>query len=201
MTSLVAEHDRKSASAAADRFAAQAPADVSFAVLDLPIGRVVAASTPKGLARIAYEDLNGTVDQIVQQLADRLSPRILEQPAKLDRVARELDEYFAGKRAQFDLTLDWSLIRGRFAAEVLKATIAIPYGHTSSYGQIAALAGNAAASRATGNALGNNPIPVVIPCHRVLRTGGGMGGYTGGVERKQSLLALESGGPKALYQL
>lgn len=188
------DYDPEGAAAAAARFSQNAEPDVSYAVLDLPIGRVVAATTDEGLVRIAYEDLNGTVDQIVQQLADRLSPRVLEQPARLDRVARELDEYFAGRRTRFDIPLDWSLIRGRFGAEVLRATIAIPYGDVSTYGDIASKAGNPAASRATGNALGNNPIPVVIPCHRVLRTGGGLGGYTGGLERKQALLALEKGG-------
>jgi methylated-DNA-[protein]-cysteine S-methyltransferase len=186
------EYDHQAAKAAAARFTATAAPDISFAVLDLPIGRVVAAATAQGLVRIAYEDLNGTVDQIVQQLADRLSPRILEQPPRLDPVARELDEYFAGKRTRFDLPLDWSLIRGRFATEVLRATAAIPYGAVSTYSAVAGEAGNAAASRATGNALGNNPIPVVIPCHRVLRTGGGLGGYTGGIERKQALLELEA---------
>lgn len=187
------DYDPEGAAAAAKRFAANAEPDISFAVLDLPIGRVVAATTETGLVRIAYEDLNGTVDQIVQQLADRLSPRILEQRAKLDSVARELDEYFAGSRTRFDIPLDWALIRGRFGAEVLKATSQIPYGGVSTYGEIASKAGNPAASRATGNALGNNPIPVVIPCHRVLRSGGGLGGYTGGLERKQALLALEEG--------
>lgn len=185
------QHDHDAAAAAATRFAQHAAPDVSFAILDLPVGRVVAASTREGLVRIAYEDLNGSVDQIVQQLSDRLSPRVLEQPGRLDAVARELDEYFAGKRTAFSLRLDLALIRGRFGAQVLKATAAIPYGDVSTYGEIATKAGNPAASRATGNALGNNPIPVVIPCHRVLRTGGGLGGYTGGVERKQALLALE----------
>jgi methylated-DNA-[protein]-cysteine S-methyltransferase len=187
------DYDPQGAAAAATRFAANAEPDIAFAVLDLPIGRVVAASTSEGLVRIAYEDLNGTVDQILQQLADRLSPRILEQPTKLDPVARELDEYFAGNRREFDLKLDWALIRGRFGAEVLRATAAIPYGEVSTYAEVATKAGNPAASRATGNALGSNPIPVVIPCHRVLRSGGGLGGYTGGIERKQALLALEKG--------
>jgi methylated-DNA-[protein]-cysteine S-methyltransferase len=191
MSITAPHHDHDAAAAAAARFTTTAEPDISFAVLDLPIGRVVAASTDHGLVRLAYEDLNGTVDQIVQQLADRLSPRILEQPARLDAVTRELDEYFAGKRTKFDLKLDWALIRGRFGAEVLKATTQIPYGEVSTYGEIATKAGNPAASRATGNALGSNPIPVVIPCHRVLRSGGGLGGYTGGIERKQALLALE----------
>ena len=193
MTITTPQHDHEAAAAAAARFSQHADPDISFAVLDLPIGRVVAATTSDGLVRIAYEDLNGSVEEIVQQLADRLSPRVLEQPARLDPVARELDEYFAGKRTTFDLKLDWALIRGRFGAKVLKATAAIPYGGVSTYGEIAAKAGNPAASRATGNALGSNPIPVIIPCHRVLRSGGGLGGYTGGVERKQALLALEKG--------
>ncbi|HWI22596.1 MAG TPA: methylated-DNA--[protein]-cysteine S-methyltransferase [Baekduia sp.] len=194
-------HDVDAARAAALRFATLAQPDVAYTIAELPIGRVVLARTAQGLVRIAYADLNGTVDAIVEQLADRLSPRILEQPARFDDVRTELEEYFAGKRQQFSITLDWSLIRGRFGAAVLRATAAIPYGSVSTYGVVAAEAGNIAASRATGNALGNNPIPIVIPCHRVLRSGGGLGGYTGGLERKQALLELEgalSGGQLSL---
>lgn len=183
--------DTSAAAAAAWRFATEAEADVSYAVEDLPIGRVVLAATETGLVRLAYEDLNGSVDEILQQLAERLSPRILEQPTRLDRSRRELHEYFAGERTRFDVPLDWALIRGKFGVEVLRATARIPYGDTSTYTEIAAAAGNPAASRATGNALGSNPIPVIIPCHRVLRSGGGLGGYTGGIERKEALLRLE----------
>ena len=182
--------DPADAAAAAARFGAHAPADVRYAVLDTPAGRVVAAATARGLVRLAYEDWNDGVDRIVESLAASLSPRILEQPAALDLVARELDEYFAGRRTTFDLDLDWSLCTP-FARRVLGATRRIPYGQVATYGQVAERAGSPGGSRAAGNALGSNPMPIVVPCHRVVRTGGALGGYTGGVERKELLLALE----------
>jgi len=182
--------DQDAAARAAARFAADAPADVSYAVLDSPIGTLVAASTPRGLARLAYEDDNGGLDAILEALADRLSPRILEAPARLDPVRRELDEYFAGRREHFDLALDWALV-APFGRRVLRATAAIAFGQVSTYAQVAARAGSPKGSRAAGNALGANPMPIVIPCHRVLRSGGGLGGYTGGLHRKQALLAIE----------
>jgi len=182
--------DPSDAAAAALRFGAAAPADLRYAVLDTPAGRVVAAATTRGLVRLAYEDWNGGVDRIVEALAVSLSPRILEQPAALDAVARELDEYFAGRRRAFDLALDWSLCTP-FARRVLGATRRIPYGQVATYGQVAERAGSPGGSRAAGNALGSNPMPIVVPCHRVVRTGGALGGYTGGVERKELLLGLE----------
>ena len=182
--------DPSDAAAAAARFAASAPADVRYAVLDTPAGRVVAATTARGLVRLAYEDWNDGVDRIVETLAGSLSPRILEQPAALDVVARELDEYFTGRRRTFDLPLDWSLCTP-FARRVLGATRRIPYGRVATYGEIAARAGSPGGSRAAGNALGSNPMPIVVPCHRVVRTGGALRGYTGGVERKELLLGLE----------
>jgi len=179
------------AAAAAVRFAATAPADVHYALVDTPVGRLVAARTKRGLARLAYEDFNGGVDVVLQALADRLSPRILERPAQLDDVRRELDEYFAGRRRTFDLPLDLSIVRGEFGRRILRACSSIPFGEVSTYREMAASAGSIAAVRAAGNALGANPIPIVVPCHRVLRTGGGMGGYTGGLQRKERLLQLE----------
>ena len=103
---------------------------------------------------------------------------------------RELDEYFDGRRTSFDLAVDWSFASG-FVRRVLKATARVPFGNVSSYAQIAARAGSPRASRAAGNALGSNPVPIVVPCHRILRTGGGLGGYTGGIHRKEFLLHLE----------
>jgi methylated-DNA-[protein]-cysteine S-methyltransferase len=179
------------AAEAAARFAAVAPADVHYALVDTPVGRVVAARTEHGLARLAYEDFNGGLDQVLEQLADRLSPRILESPAKFDDVRRELDEYFAGKRTAFDLPLDLSSVRAPFGRRLLEACARIPFGEVSSYREMATAAGSPKAVRAAGNALGANPIPIVVPCHRVLRTGGGLGGYTGGLERKETLLKLE----------
>jgi methylated-DNA-[protein]-cysteine S-methyltransferase len=190
MTTLRPPSSAGAADAAA-RFATTAPADVFYAVVDTPVGRVVAARTAKGLARLAYEDFNGGLDRVLEQLSDRLSPRILEGPARLDDVRRELDEYFAGARTAFDLPLDLSYVRGPFGRRILQACATIPFGEVSTYRAMAAKAGSAAAVRAAGNALGANPIPIVVPCHRVLRTGGGLGGYTGGLERKQALLRIE----------
>lgn len=182
--------DPAAAAAAAARFAAGAPADVSYAVVDTPVGAVLAATTRRGLVRLGYIDFDGGVDAMVEQLAARLSPRILEAPARLDLVRRELDEYFEGRRRRFDVPIDWSLT-GPFTRRVLRATAAIPFGETSTYQRVAARAGSPRGSRAAGNALGANPMPIVVPCHRVLHSGGGLGGYTGGVHRKQQLLAVE----------
>ena len=184
--------DPADAAAAASRFAAAAAgeADVAYTVLDTPVGRLVAASTGQGLVRLAYDDFNGGVDAILDGLAARVSPRILEAPARLDPVRRELGEYFEGRRTAFDLAIDWSLVGG-FGRRVLEATAAIPFGGTSTYAQVAERAGNPRASRAAGNALGANPLPIVVPCHRVMRTGGGLGGYTGGLHRKETLLRIE----------
>ena len=176
--------------AATARFLAGAEPDVAYAVVDSPIGALVAAATPVGLVRLAYEDFNGGADAVVESLATRLSPRILEQPAKLDVVRRELDEYFDNKRQDFDLPIDWSLYSD-FGRRVLQATAAIPFGRTATYGEVAAAAGNAKASRAAGRALGANAIPIVVPCHRVIGTSGKLTGYTGGMHRKEALLRLE----------
>jgi methylated-DNA-[protein]-cysteine S-methyltransferase len=182
--------DRAAAGAAAAAFAATAPADVWYAVEETPVGRVVAARTPRGLARLAYEDFKGGLDAVLDDLAARLSPRLVEAPGRLDDVRRELDEYFAGRRRTFDLPIDWTLTTP-FAQRILRATAAVPFGETSTYAAVAAAAGSPRGSRAAGNALGSNPVPVVVPCHRVLRSGGVLGGYTGGLHRKELLLRLE----------
>jgi methylated-DNA-[protein]-cysteine S-methyltransferase len=182
--------DPADVAAAAARFATLAEPDVAYAVVDSPVGRLVAAVTPQGLVRLAYEDFNGGLDVVLDGLATRLSPRILEAPARLDGVRRELDEYFAGRREAFDFPIDWTLYSD-FGKRVLQATAAIPFGHTATYGQVAAQAGNAKASRAAGRALGANPIPIVVPCHRVIGTSGKLTGYTGGMHRKEALLRLE----------
>lgn len=161
--------------------------DVSYGEMDSPLGPLLLAVTDAGLVSLAYIDY---APDTLAQLARRVSPRIVRRPARTDLVRHQLDEYFSRRRRDFDLPLDWSLIRG-FGREVLRVTAAIPYGQVSTYRHVATAAGNPRASRAAGNALGNNPIPIVIPCHRVLRTGGGLGGYTSGIERKQLLLDLE----------
>jgi methylated-DNA-[protein]-cysteine S-methyltransferase len=182
--------DAGALAAATARFLAGAEPDVSYAVVDSPVGALVAAATPTGLVRLAYEDFNGGVDAVLENLARRLSPRILESPRRLDAVRRELDEYFEGRRETFDLPIDWTLYSD-FGRRVLQATAAIPFGQTATYGDVAARAGNAKASRAAGRALGANAIPIVVPCHRVIGTSGKLTGYTGGMHRKEALLRLE----------
>ena len=129
-------------------------------------------------------------DAVLQALADKVSPRILSAPGRLDAAARELDEYFAGRRHAFDLPLDWRLSAG-FRRTVLSHLPEIGYGHTASYAAVAQLAGNPKAVRAVGTACATNPLPVVVPCHRVVRADGSMGGYRGGPEAKRTLLTLE----------
>jgi methylated-DNA-[protein]-cysteine S-methyltransferase len=162
--------------------------DVAYARYDSPIGELLLAATPRGLVRVGFptEDPDATL----AQLAARVSPRVLESPARLDSARRELDEYFAGRRRAFELPLDWQLTRG-FRRRVLEATARIPFGETSTYTAMAGAAGSPRAHRAAGSALGSNPLPVVVPCHRVLRIGGALGGYGGGLEVKQTLLRLE----------
>ena len=182
--------DPADAAAAAARFAASAPADVANALVESPVGRLVVARTAHGLVRIAYEDFRGGLDPVLESLAARVSPRILEAPARLDDVRRELDEYFEGRRREFDLPIDWTLYTD-FGRRVLQATARIPFGRTATYGEVAAQAGNPRASRAAGRALGANAIPIVVPCHRVVGTSGRLVGYTGGMHRKEALLRLE----------
>jgi methylated-DNA-[protein]-cysteine S-methyltransferase len=181
------ETDASAALAAFRRRAAEEGLlDVAYGELDSPLGPLTAFVTPRGLVRLAYDH----ADAELPEVAARLSPRIVESPERTDDVRRELDEYFAGRRQGFDLAIDWALVRG-FAGAVLQATARIPFGSVSSYREIATDAGSPNAYRAAGNALGSNPVPIVVPCHRVLHSGGGLGGYTGGLERKRFLLHLE----------
>jgi methylated-DNA-[protein]-cysteine S-methyltransferase len=173
----------------ADRASAAGLLDVAYATLDSPVGKLLVAATPRGLVRLAYADQEDE-DTVLEELARAVSPRLLAAPHELDEPRRELDEYFAGGRRRFELPLDWTLTRG-FGRRVLQATVRIPYGSVSSYKQVATAAGSPRGSRAAGNALGANPLPIVVPCHRVLHTGGGLGGYTGGLERKRLLLGVE----------
>lgn len=168
--------------------------DVAYAVLDTPVGSVLAAVTARGLAMLDYVG-RGDMTGPLELLSRRLSPRVLEAPDRLSTVRRQLDAYFAGERRSFDLPIDWELVGGRFARRVLEATARIPYGEVRSYTEVAGEAGNRRASRAAGNALGANPVPIVVPCHRVVRSGGGLGGYTGGLDVKRRLLALEGARP------
>jgi len=166
--------------------------DVAYATLDSPAGELLLAATPRGLVRLAYLDQDAALDHALEQLAATISPRVLASPRRLDEPRRELDQYFAGDRRRFEIELDWRLTRG-FGRRVLEATARIPFGSVSTYKQVAAEAGSPRGSRAAGNALGANPIPIIVPCHRVLHSTGGLGGYTGGLERKRMLLAIEQG--------
>ncbi len=162
--------------------------DVAYATVESPFGPLLVAVTARGLARLAYP--NEEADRVLVDLAARVSPRVLESSRATDPVRRELDRYFEGRLRRFETKVDLSLVRG-FTRDVLRATARIPFGRVSTYREVATRAGNSAAVRAAGNALGSNPIPIVVPCHRVLRTGGGLGGYTGGLDRKEALLRLE----------
>jgi methylated-DNA-[protein]-cysteine S-methyltransferase len=164
--------------------------DVAYATLDSPLGELLVAVTPRGLVRIAYLAAGEREDDVLADLAARVSPRVLASTRPVDDARRQLDEYFERRRSTFELPVDLRLVHG-FGRRVLRATTRIPYGGTSSYKQIAAQAGSPRGHRAAGNALGSNPIPIVVPCHRVLHTGGGLGGYGGGVERKRVLLGVE----------
>jgi len=163
--------------------------DVAYRTVDTPVGPLLLAATEQGLVRVAYP--NQGHDAVLQALADRISPRVLHAPARLDPVARQLDDYFAGRRRRFDVPLDWRLSTG-FRSTVLHHLAAdVDYGRTASYAALAALAGNPKAARAVGTACATNPLPVVVPCHRVVRSDGTAGAYRGGPEAKLTLLALE----------
>jgi methylated-DNA-[protein]-cysteine S-methyltransferase len=178
-------HDRLSGAAAADGIL-----DIAYRVVDSPLGPLLLAATEAGLVRVAFSSEDH--DTVLQGLSDRISPRVLNVPARLDAVARELDDYFAGRRRTFDAALDWQLSAG-FRATVLHHLPEIGYGHTASYAAVAQLAGNPKAVRAVGTACANNPIPLIVPCHRVVRSDGSIGNYRGGAEAKRMLLALEAG--------
>jgi methylated-DNA-[protein]-cysteine S-methyltransferase len=163
--------------------------DVGYRTVDSPVGTLLLAATPIGLVRVAYATEGH--DTVLQALADGISPRVLRLDARLDAAARQLDEYFAGRREQFDVALDWRLSAG-FRSTVLHHLPEIPYGRTATYADVAAMAGRPRASRAVGSACASNPLPVVVPCHRVVRSDGALGGYLGGVAAKAALLALEA---------
>ena len=177
---------------ALDRFADRADAegllDVAYASIDSPFGPLLLAATPRGLVKVSFPQFGA--EETLEELATRISPRVLEAPARLDEARRELDRYFEGRLTEFELPLDWQLTDG-FRKKAQQAINRIPYGRTRSYTEIARSAGNERAVRAAGTACGANPLPIVVPCHRVLRSGGALGGYGGGLPMKESLLKLE----------
>lgn len=162
--------------------------DIAYTTIDTPVGTLLLAATAKGLVRVAYavEDH----DKALEKLAAKISPRILRAPKRLDAAAKEFDEYFSGQRTEFDLPLDYSLSSG-FRQVVQRHLSHIAYGQTQSYKEVAQIVGNPKAVRAVGTACATNPLPVVVPCHRVLRTDGTLGGYVGGLAAKTTLLNLE----------
>jgi methylated-DNA-[protein]-cysteine S-methyltransferase len=163
--------------------------DVAFEHHETPLGTIVVGATRDGLVRIGLPSEDS--DDVLQQLAERVSPRVLRASRdSLVQTRRQLDEYFGHERRLFEIPLDWRLTTG-FRRDVLRATEQIPYGQTASYRDVATRAGSPNAVRAAGSALATNPLPIVVPCHRVLRTGGGLGQYRGGPEAKAQLLTLE----------
>jgi methylated-DNA-[protein]-cysteine S-methyltransferase len=179
-------HDQLVAAADADQLL-----DVAYRTVDSPVGTLLLAATDQGVVRVAYQLEHH--DQVLQTLAERVSPRILYAPRRLDQVARQLAEYFEGERREFVLPLDFRLAHG-FRREVLSRLRMINYGRTESYSQVAAATGHPRAVRAVGTACATNPLPVIVPCHRVLRSDGKLGGYIGGLQTKAALLSLEAGG-------
>jgi methylated-DNA-[protein]-cysteine S-methyltransferase len=167
---------------------AEGDVDLAYETVDTPVGPILVAVSRRGLVRVSYQ----TEDQdlVLEELAGRLSPRILRSTGRTDEIRRELDQYFEGHRRRFDVPVDWALTAG-FFRKVLRATARIPYGQVRTYTEMATRAGSPRAYRAAGNALHSNPIPIVVPCHRVVHADGGLAGYGGGIERKEYLLTLE----------
>jgi methylated-DNA-[protein]-cysteine S-methyltransferase len=162
--------------------------DVAYTTTDSPVGPLLLAATPAGVVRVSFA--REGFDAVLTSLAQRISPRVLEAPRRLDAARRQLEEYFAGGRSAFDVPLDWQLASG-FRARVLHAIAAIPFGRTGTYRSIATVAGSPAAVRAAGTACATNPIPLLVPCHRVVRSDGTMGRYGGGEAAKRLLLEHE----------
>lgn len=162
---------------------------IAYTVVDSPVGKLLLATTEQGIVRVAFELEDHQA--VLQRLADTVSPSILRAPSRLDEAARQLDEYFGGTRRRFDLPIDFRLSRG-FRLDVLHHLPHIHYGSTESYAQVAQAAGSPRAVRAVGTACATNPLPVIVPCHRVVRSDGSYGGYLGGTDAKRTLLTLEA---------
>ncbi len=183
-----ADGSRMAAARLADRAVAEGLVDVALATMDSPVGELLVAVTPRGLVAISFEDEGR--ERTVARLAREVSPRVMEAPAPTDEARRELEEYFRGGRRSFEVSLDRRLM-GPFAEKVLRATSRVGFGQLATYGEIAARIDRPHAARAVGRALGSNPIPIVVPCHRIVGTGGALTGYAGGLARKEILLRLE----------
>ncbi|WP_018180232.1 methylated-DNA--[protein]-cysteine S-methyltransferase [Jongsikchunia kroppenstedtii] len=168
--------------------AANGLVDIAYRTIDSPVGSLLLAATDRGVVRVAFDVQDH--DAVLAELAEQISPRVLRAPRRLDNAAEQLDEFFNGSRIEFDLALDLQLAHG-FRREVLGELRKVPFGGRRSYGQLADAAGNPKAVRAVGTACARNPIPLIIPCHRVVRAGGTIGQYAGGPERKRLLLEME----------
>jgi methylated-DNA-[protein]-cysteine S-methyltransferase len=179
---------KEAAERLADAAASRGLLDLAYGFADSPFGELLLVMSNRGLVRVGYPDRD--VDDELEELANTISPRILESARSIDGVRGEMDRYFDGKLKRFTVPVDLSVAHG-FRRRVLEATARIPFGSVSTYREVAEKAGSPRATRAAGNALGSNPIPIVVPCHRVVRTGGGLGGYTGGLDRKVTLLTIE----------
>jgi methylated-DNA-[protein]-cysteine S-methyltransferase len=188
-TGDVEDASRRAAELVGVRAARAGLIDVAYATVDTPVGALILATTRTGLVRLAFPEEG--LDHVLEDLAASLSPRVLENPRMTDPVRRELDAYFEGRRRTFRSAIDWSLASGRFSRRVLEETARIPFGSVSTYGDVAGRAGSPRAARAAGNALHDNPVPIVVPCHRVVPSSGGIGKYGGNEWRKAYLLRLE----------
>ena len=168
--------------------------DIAYATVDSPFGELLVARTDRGVLRVGLPIEGGRFrphEEVLEQLASEVSPRVLESPKRLDEERRELEQYFDGRRRKFDVPVDWALYPAGFRGRALRAVARIPYGKVKTYTEIAKAAGNPRAFRAAGTACGTNPIPLIVPCHRVVQSGGGIGNYGGGPEMKRALLDLE----------
>lgn len=188
-TTELEQASSRAATAVVERARRAGLVDVGYASVDSPVGRLLVASTGKGLVRLAFAE--ETTDDVLEELAMSLSPRVLESPAMTEPVRRQLDDYFDGRRRGLRTRIDWSLISQGFFRRVLEETARIPFGSVSTYGDVAKRAGSPRAARAAGNALHDNPVPIVVPCHRVVPSSGGIGKYGGQEWRKAFLLKLE----------
>ncbi|HXF73170.1 MAG TPA: methylated-DNA--[protein]-cysteine S-methyltransferase [Actinomycetota bacterium] len=186
------ERSRRQAARLGDLAASRGLLDVGVGEVETPVGRLLVAVTRRGLVRVAFPEEEP--EAVLEELALRISPRILRSPRMTEEARRQLEEFFQGRRRRFELAVDPALMGG-FARRVLARTARIPYGRVRTYGELAAALGAPRAARAVGNALGANPVPIVVPCHRVVRAGGDLGGYGGGPERKEWLLRLEGALP------
>jgi methylated-DNA-[protein]-cysteine S-methyltransferase len=185
----VEEASRRAAERLVERAGRRGLVDVAYAEVDSPIGTLLIATTRDGLVRLSYPE--EPFEAVLVELADAISPRLLEVPRMTDPLRRELDAYFEGRVRRFRSAVDWSLMPSGFGRRVLEETARIPFGSVSTYGDVAGRAGSPRAARAAGNALHDNPVPIVVPCHRVVPSGGGIGKYGGNEWRKAFLLRLE----------